>query len=141
MIAQALNNILTINQIAAILQHDCGITKTHAEQLATAVVQRASNTTIAHVARYIAAEQVWRRTVCDEDSSRSLVTHAEPHTRVKLLEDVAQVDLELERVYEDRLDLAEIARARVHLKEHHADLATRKTTLKDKLIAFNARPQ
>lgn len=129
----AADNAITIRQIAAILAYDCGIAACHAEQLASAVVNRATDLELPHLARYIASENVWRATVCDEDHARSLVTDAEPHTRIKLLNDVARVDLELERVYEDRSDIHELVRAKVHLKAHHEDLLLRKSTLGDKL--------
>ncbi len=127
------DNAITIRQIAAILVYDCGIAQCHAEQLASACVNRATDLELPHLARFIAAENVWRATVCDDDHARSLVTDAEPHTRIKLLNDVACVDLELERVYEGRIDQHELVRARVHLKAHREDLSLRKSTLGDKL--------
>lgn len=135
----AADNAITVRQIAAILQYDCGISACHAEHLASAVVNRATDLELPHLARYIASENVWRATVCDEDHARSLVTDAEPHTRIKLLNDVACVDLELERVYEGRIDHHEFVRARVHLKAHQDDLSTRHRTLADNLAARMAR--
>ncbi len=131
------DNAITARQIAAILVYDCGISQCHAEQLGAAVVNRAVEWELPHLARFIAAEEVWRETICDTAGTRSLVAEAPPHTRIKLLNDIAAVDLALERVYEDRCDVHELVRARVHLKNHQDDLKTRTGTLGDKLTAFN----